>query len=55
MADFLQTVRQQQYLTDLQGLIKQQLNAGNITEAELLKIIDLIKNTSRLKRALKFL
>lgn len=55
MADFLQTVRVKQIANDLNGLILQQFNAGNITEADLLKIIELIKNTARLKRALKFL
>lgn len=55
MPEFLATIRLRQKIEDLYSLIKEQITLGNINEAELLKIIELVKNTARLKSALKFL
>lgn len=53
--DFLASARTSQTANDIRTAIINQVAAGVVTEAELQKFLELIKDAKRLKTALKFL
>ena len=53
--DFLQSARTSQKVDEIKMAIISQVNAGVVTEAELQKVLELIKDARRLRTALKFL
>lgn len=53
--DFLKSARTSQQLDLLTQAINTQVNAGVINEAQLQKLIELIKDAKRLRKALMFL
>lgn len=53
--DFLQSARTSQKVDEIKTAIISQVNAGVVTEAELQKVLELIKDARRLRTALKFL
>lgn len=53
--DFLKSARTSQQLDILTQAINTQVNAGVINEAQLQKLIELIKDAKRLRKALMFL
>ncbi len=53
--DFLQSARTSQKVDEIKTAIINQVNAGVVTEAELQKVLELIKDARRLRTALKFL
>ena len=55
MLDFLKNARTYELINNLNQAINLQINAGIITEEDIKKIIELINDAKRLRRALKFL
>jgi hypothetical protein len=55
MLDFLKSARTSELLDELTAAINTQVNAGVVSEKQLQKLIDLIKDASRLRKALLFL
>lgn len=53
--NFLKSAQTAELLDKLKIAVNNQLSANNISEADLQKIIELVNNTKRLKRALTFL
>lgn len=53
--DFLASARTSQKVEEIKTALVNQVNAGVINEAQLLKIIELIKDARRLRTALTFL
>ena len=53
--DFLKSARTSEQLDELTRAINNQVRAGVINEAQLTKLIELIKDTKRLRKALMFL
>lgn len=53
--DFLQSARTSQKVEEIKTAIINQVDAGVVTEAELQKVLELIKDARRLRTALKFL
>ena len=53
--NFLKNAHTAELLDKLKSAINAQISVNNITEADIEKIIELINNTKRLKRALTFL
>lgn len=53
--DFLQSARTSQKVDEIKTAIINQVHAGVVTEAELQKVLELIKDARRLRTALKFL
>lgn len=53
--DFLASARTSKQVEEIKTALVNQVNAGVINEAQLLKLIELIKDARRLRTALKFL
>lgn len=53
--DFLASARTSQQVEEIKTALVNQVNAGVINEAQLLKLIELIKDARRLRTALKYL
>lgn len=55
MLDFLKSARTSELLDEVTQAINTQVNAGVVNEEQLKKLIELIKDAKRLRRALQFL
>lgn len=53
--DFLSSARTSKQVEEIKTALVNQVNAGVINEAQLLKLIELIKDARRLRTALKYL
>lgn len=53
--NFLKNARTAELLDELKKEINTQISAGVISVSDVIKIIELVKNVNRLRRALKFL
>ncbi len=54
-SNFLKRYAHDNLLNELNTAIKMQFESGNVTESEIKKFIELIKNTQKLKTALLWL